>query len=195
MCFARPFGLVSNRHSVRPPRTSSAPTAHLSSPSLTHCANIARSGAPVLVTLGASCPLELVNFGRRTPAGWRGARAGYGWCKTGSRNDAMPSPPSLRISLACCPGSFCFFLPTCLPCPRYFVKRLAVRFRCFCCLQQDRTTLSFHISLPSPPFQFCPRNLLRLSCSLCRQQCRRRSPRRISSSEPMRRVLGSTRRL
>jgi len=98
---APPVGLVSTRRSAHPPRTSSAPTAHLYSPLLTvahplrqHCAPLP-SGAPVLVTLSASCPLELVNFRRRTPAGWRGARAGPLGCKTGSTDAAMPSPPTV----------------------------------------------------------------------------------------------------
>lgn len=40
-----------------------------------HCSFLL-SGVPILVALSASCQLEFVDFRRRTPAGWRGARAG-----------------------------------------------------------------------------------------------------------------------
>ena len=189
------MGLVSSRRSAHPRRTVAAPTPHLCSPSLTHCSgcSLLSSTIPVLATRRAPCPLESVNFRQRTLAQWRGARAGSLGCKTGSRDDAMPSPPT--VAYKALPAALALCAPSSLPVyliPVVLVNRLAVRFRC---LQQDRATLSFRVSLPSPLFQVCPRTSLRLSCSPSRQQCRRRSLRKISSSEPVRRVLGSTRRL
>ena len=49
----------------------------------------------ILVTLSASCQLDLVKFRRRTPAGWRGARAGSLGCETGCEDDAVPFPPTV----------------------------------------------------------------------------------------------------
>ncbi len=54
----------------------------------------------ILVTLSASCQLDLVKFRRRTPAGWRGARAGSRGCETGFEDDAVPSPATVALSAA-----------------------------------------------------------------------------------------------
>ena len=196
---ARPLELVRSRRSAHPLRTVASPTAHSGSPLLIQCSGAAPSGPPaslILVALGGSCQLDIVKSRRRTPAGWRGAGAGSLGCRTGSRDDTMPSHPIVAYKAwSACPRAFCFFLPTCLPCPRRcFANHLAVRLRCS---QQDRAALfDFRVTLlfPSESIQSCPPSLLRLGCSLCRQQCPRRSLQRISSSELVQRVPGSTRR-
>ena len=52
----------------------------------------------------------------------------------GAKLDAKPTPcPSPRLfvqSLACCPRSVYFFLPTCLPCSGCCANHLAVRLLC-----------------------------------------------------------------
>jgi len=109
--------------------------------------------------------------------------------KTGCKAYAMPSPRYFVQRLACCPCSFCFFLPTCLPCSRSCANCLLIRLRS----QQDRAALSLCLSsfpsLSILPALFTPSAMLSR-----RYQCRRRSPRRIFSSELVRRVLTSTRR-
>ena len=75
---------------------------------LRHC-SLPLSRPPVLVTLSVSCQLELVNFRRRTPAGWRGARAGSLGCRTGCRDSLYPLPRRFRIKHRLLPSSFLFF--------------------------------------------------------------------------------------
>jgi len=74
-------GLVSSRCFHHPPRTVASPTTHSSSPSLTfahprlrHC-SLLLSGCSILVTLGASCQLECVNFRRRNPSRMEGCQS------------------------------------------------------------------------------------------------------------------------
>ena len=102
-------------------------------------------------------------------------------------------PRRFLQSLACCPRSFCFFLPTCLLGSGCFANRLAVRLPC----SQPDTALRY---LHSPSFacvfpssRLAPRSLRRPTYSSRRLQCRRRSPQKISSSEPARRALTSIR--
>jgi len=131
----------------------------------------------------------------RTPAGWRGARAGSLGCKTGCEAYAMPSPPSFRTKPGLLP-SFVLFLPP------YLSTVLSM----LC--QSSRSTpsllLAHHRSTILGRTLFESLFLLRSrahafplgrDCSICCRRCRRRSPRRISSSELARTVLTSTERL
>ena len=92
--FAHRVELVSSSRSAHPP----APTAPSLHPLLTFAHPLLRPGLPllsrrpVLAALSASCELELVNFRRRTPARWRGARAGSLGSRIGCQAHAMPSP-------------------------------------------------------------------------------------------------------
>jgi hypothetical protein len=77
----RRVGLVSSRCFHHPPRTVASPTTHSSSPSLTfahpllrHC-SLLLSGCSILVTLGASCQLECVNFRRPNPSRMEGRQS------------------------------------------------------------------------------------------------------------------------
>ena len=90
------------------------------------------------------------------------------------------------------PSLFLFLPSTCLPDSYCFGTRLAVRLQCvFLTFARHPSTrrgqsLLFYLffsSLFLPP---------RPNCSSCCRQCRRRSPRRISSSELARRILTVT---
>ena len=127
---ARPVGLVSCRRSHHPPHTSASPTAHFDASLLTHCSGTAPSCSLVFLFLWllvhpAGSTLSTLD-GEPQQDGGRPELAPRG-CKTGCRAYAMPSPRRFLQNLACCPRSFCFFLPTCLPRSGCFASHPAIR--------------------------------------------------------------------
>ena len=126
---------------------------------------------------------------------------GQSWLPGGAELDAetmpCPFPRHFLQSLACCPRSFCFcILPVYLvPIVSPLVPQYA--FSAPSSLLPTQTYITWALS-PCQSLLFVLSSLYSHSslcpnCSGCCWICRRRSPRRISSSELARRVLTSTR--
>ena len=109
----------------------------------------------------------------------------------------MPFPQQFRIKHRLLPAFF-LFLPASLSTlvtSFCYSSRTTPSARLLGFLQDIplRYLGTFSLSISSfPRLSLCARSSLRPHCSTCCRQCRRRSPRRISSSELARRVLTST---